>query len=169
ASVEIAAPIRLPETGTVIGAVLGLYDWQDVIALATRIRRTLAPHGLGVDVLLLDRSGTVIGESWREDVDRQAEEELRAAGARIVQRFATSPRRGYVTEAQAAALVGFAGTDDPKLGWTTLVIEPLAAAFAPVRDMERRLAVALAGVLLAALAGAPSPAPRLSPPPPALL
>src|SRR5437870_3104822 len=48
AAVEIAAPIRLPETGAVIGAVLGLYDWQDVIALATRIRRTLAPHGLRV-------------------------------------------------------------------------------------------------------------------------
>jgi len=163
-AVEIAVPIHLPETGTVIGALLGRYDWQHVIALATRIRRTLAPHGLRVDVLLLDRSGTVIGESWREDVDGQAEEELRAAGARIVQRFATSPRRGYVTEAQAAALVGFAGTDDPKLGWTTLVIEPLAAAFAPVRDMERRLAVALAGVLLAALAVATFLARRMSRP-----
>ena len=164
AAMEIAAPIRLPETGTVIGAVLGLYDWQHVIALATRIRRTLAPHGLRVDVLLLDRSGTVIGESWREDVDGQAAEELRAAGARIVQRFATSPRRGYVSEAQAGALVGFAGTDDPKLGWATLVIEPLAAAFAPVRDMERRLAVALAGVLLAALAVATFLARRMSRP-----
>src|SRR5207249_2124203 len=162
AAVEIAAPIRLPETGAVIGAVLGLYDWQDVIALATRIRRTLAPHGLRVDVLLLDRSGTVIGESWREDVDGQAAEELRAAGARIVQRFATSPRRGYVTD--AGALVGFAGADDPKLGWATLVMEPLAAAFAPVRDMERRLAVALAGVLLAALAVATFLARRMSRP-----
>ncbi|TMA97594.1 MAG: HAMP domain-containing protein, partial [Deltaproteobacteria bacterium] len=163
-AVEIAVPIHLPETGTVIGALLGRYDWQHVIALATRIRGTLAPHGLRVDVLLLDRSGTVIGESWREDVDGQAEEELRAAGARIVQRFATSPRRGYVTEVQAGALVGFAGTDDPKLGWTTLVMEPLVAAFAPVRDMERRLAVALAGVLLAALAVATFLARRMSRP-----
>src|SRR5207237_6860324 len=122
------------------------YDWQHVIALATRIRRTLAPHGLRVDVLLLDRSGTVIGESWREDVDGQAEEELRAAGARIVQRFATSPRRGYVTEAQAAALVGFGGTDDPKLGWTTLVIEPRGGGFEPVRGVERRIAGAMAGM-----------------------
>ena len=164
AAMEIAAPIRLPETGTVIGAVLGLYDWQDVIALATRIRRTLAPHGLRVDVLLLDRSGTVIGESWREDVDGQAEEELRAAGARIVQRFATSPRRGYVIEPQAGALVGFERADDRQFGRTTLVMEPLAAAFAPVRDMERRLAVALAGVLLAALAVAAFFARRMSRP-----
>ena len=164
AAVEIAAPIRLPETGTVIGALLGRYDWHHAMALATRIRRTLTPHGLRVDVLLLDRSGVVIGESWRGDVDAQAAGELRAAASRLAGRLAPSERRGYVTEAQAGALCGFKRGDDRELGWVALVMEPVVEAFAPVRDMERRLAVALTGVLLGALAVATFLARRMSRP-----
>ena len=150
-AVEIAAPIRLPEhTGEVIGALLGRYDWQK--ALESGVRRTLNVHGLGVDVLILDRSGAVIGESWHEHLDAHAEAELRATGARVAQGLVPGERRGYVTEAEAGALVGFERDDDAERGWLALVVEPLVAAFAPVRDMERRLAVALAAVLLGALA-----------------
>ena len=164
AVVEIAAPIRLPETGTVIGALFGRYDWHDAMAMATRNRRTLTPHGLQVDLLLLDRSGAVIGESWRGEVDAQAAQELRVAGLRLAQRLGTGAQRGYASEAQAGALVGFERASDRESGWLALVMEPLATAFAPVREMERRLAVALAGVLLGALGVATFLARRMSRP-----
>ncbi|TMB17120.1 MAG: HAMP domain-containing protein [Deltaproteobacteria bacterium] len=152
-AVEIAAPIRVPEqTDTVIGALLGRYDWQKAIALATRIRRTLIPHGLRVNVLLLDRRGAVIGESWGEDLGAETVGKLRAAGAQVAPSLDASRRRGYVADAQAGVLVGFERADHPEFGWVALVMEPLAEAFAPVRDMERRLAVALAAVLLVAFA-----------------
>src|SRR5438309_800424 len=116
-AVEIAAPIRVPEqTDTVIGALLGRYDWQKAIALATRIRRTLIPHGLRVNVLLLDRRGAVIGESWGEDLGAETVGKLRAAGAQVAPRLGASRRRGYVADAQAGVLVGFGRADDPELG-----------------------------------------------------
>ena len=149
-AVEIAAPIGLPEhTGGVIGALLGRYDWQR--ALATRIRRTLTLNGLKVDVLLFDRGGALIGESWHGPLDPGDQALQRAIGARVAQRLAPSQRRGYVTEAQAGLLVGFERDDDPERGWLALVMEPLTAAFTPVRDMERRLAVALGVVMFGAL------------------
>src|SRR2546428_2657446 len=107
------------------------------MALATRIRRTLTPHGLRVDVLLLDRSGVVIGESWRGDVDAQAAGELRAAASRLAGRPAPGERRGDVTQAQARALGGLKPGGDPRPRWGAPGIGPLGQALPPGPDTER--------------------------------
>src|SRR5439155_1730822 len=94
---------------------------------------------------------SLIDESGHGPLDPGDQALQRAIGARVAQRLAPSQRRGYVTEAQAGFLVGFERDDDPERGWLALVMEPLTAAFTPVRDMERRLAVALAVVMFGAL------------------
>src|SRR5439155_1752009 len=109
----------------------------DLDKRVSRFLRSLIDDGAPyLDLLCIDRGGALIGESWHGPLDPGDQALQRAMGARVAQRLAPSQRRGYVTEAQAGFLVGFERDDDPEPGWLALVMEPLTAAFTPVRDME---------------------------------
>jgi signal transduction histidine kinase len=148
-TIDIAVPIADPDRGdTVVGALVGRYDWRHAMGLVDRIRRSLLAYGLAVDVLVLDRDGAVIGESWRDDLAADEIERLRPAASGIARRLPPRARHGFLRSDAAGVLVGYDRTEDDRLGWTALVLEPQAEAFAPVRRMQQRLGLAFAVVLL---------------------
>ena len=161
-AVEIAVPIRDPDRPTTImGALIARSDWQHAMARIDRIRRSLLPHHVAVDVVVLDRDGAIVGESWRETLGEHARDRLRS-GARTLARSVTT-RRGFVESRIVGALVGWTHSDEPP-GHVALVLEPLADALAPVRRLQRSLTGALVAVLLIALAVATALAARMSGP-----
>jgi signal transduction histidine kinase len=148
AVLEIAAPVYDPDgTGKIIGALLGLYDWErQGAAITERIQRELLPLRLKADVLVLDGEGRVIAEPQ----PALAGQDLRTVGWVSAQRRApTTVGLGFVREPLADALVGYAQLDQPRPDWSALVMQPLDEAMAPVSRMQKRFALALAGVLLA--------------------
>jgi len=163
--IEIAVPIPDPERPeAVIGALVGRYDWRHALGRVAHIRESLLPHGLAVDVLVIDRAGAIIGESWRADVTEDDAPKLRLAAASVVPRLPAGERRGSLTAWVAGALIGYERAEDPGLEWLVLVMQPLADALAPVRAMQRHLGVALVAVLFGVLGVATIWATRMSRP-----
>ena len=164
ATIDIAAPILDPDEGPeVIGVMLARYDWAHVIAAADRIRRTLLPHGLAVDVLLFDRSARLLGATWR-DADEEVRGARIAAAAALARALPADSLPGWATSPTVRALLGYDRGDPAERGWLAVVMEPVGEAFGPMREMERRLLVALLAVLLGALAVATYLARRMSNP-----
>ena len=162
AVLEIAAPVYDPDgTGKIIGVLLGLYDWQQQGAAITgRIQQEVLPVKLKVDVLVLDGEGRVIAEPQ----PALAGQDLRSAGWVSAQRHAPTVRLGFMREPLADALVGYAQLEQPRPDWSTLVMQPLGEALAPVSHMQKRFALALAAVLLAGFGVAVLLADRMSRP-----
>lgn len=161
-ALEIAAPVYDPDgTGKVIGALLGLYDWErEGAALTGRIQQELTPLKLRVDVLVLDGDGAVIAEPQPALAGRN----LRLAGWQTAQRRPPTAAVGFVREPTARTLVGYAQLDQPRPEWSALVMQPLDEALAPVSRMQRRFIIALTGVLLAGFGMAVLLADRMSRP-----
>jgi len=162
-AVETWIPIPDPDRpDAVIGALLGRYDWSRAMAVVTRIRRNLLPHGLTVDVLLLGREGGTIGASWRDGLPDPDVARLEAAGIAIA---AGTPATSVVgTRIVADVLVGWDRDEPQRGGRRALVMQPLAEALGPVHVMRRRVATALALVLVGALLLAGAWAARLARP-----
>ena len=163
--VELAVPIRDPERPqVVVGALVGHYDWDHAIGLATHIRRSLLAHGLNLDLLVLDRAGILVGEVWRDDVESDDEETLRRAAMATRHQPAPGGGRGWMTMREAGALAGWERADATRGGWQAVAMEPLAEALEPVYSMRRRIGAALTLVLVGALVIARAWAGRLSRP-----
>jgi len=162
--VEIAAPVRDGGSGTVIGALLGRYDWAHVIAVAGRLRRMQLPHGLTIDILLFDGEGRPLGESWREDADAEQRQRRRDDAGVLARALRTAPVPGHILQLGVDSLVGYDRGEGRDVGWLALVIEPLDEAFLPLREMEQQLALALVAVVLGAVAVATYLAHRMSRP-----
>lgn len=159
--VEFVVPIPDPEgSRATIGALIGRYDWRTAMALADRIRRTLLPHGLTVDLLVLDRSNQLIGASWSD----AAPPARRDAVGSIARAIAPARERGWTRRPEAGVLVGYERADDDGLDWLALTFEPLAESQRPIREMQRWLVGALSALLCAALAIASYLAVRMSRP-----
>jgi signal transduction histidine kinase len=163
--IEIASPVYHPEReGMVIGALLGLYDWERVAALAARVQRNSRKLKLAVDIIILDDGGEVIAEAPPLHGPGLAGQNLRAAGWRTARRAHRDGKPGYLREAVAGALVGHAAVETPHLGWAVLVTQPLHEALAEVDELQRRLMLLLIGILLCALGVALLLANRMSRP-----
>ena len=161
-AVEVGVPIADPERpGVRIGGLIARYDWRDAADRVSRIRRDLLAHRLEVDVLVVEPEEGVVGESWRDGATPDEQERLRAAAVSL-SASAQSPR-GFVRADAARSLVGWSRRPEGD-GRTVLVLEPLSVAFGPVERLERRLGLALAAVLLAAVAIAAAFAARMSGP-----
>ncbi len=149
---EIAVPIYDPDHGgSVIGALLGLYDWRRGTAFTSRIQRNSAVLDLRVDVLVIDDGGRVIAAAPTSGDRDLLGRDLRAAGWVSAQPQPPAPRRGYLREPRADVLLGFAGLPLGRPQWTTLVTQPVNEAFAPVYRLQRRLLLVLGGVFMAAV------------------
>lgn len=165
AVIEIAAPIHDPDRpNLVIGALLGLYDWERSPELTERLQRNLAGLGITVDLLLLDEHGIVVAAPTAGRFGTLRGQNLRLAGWLSAQRRAPLQRRGYVVEPSAEALVGFARAKNSVRRWSALAMQPLGEALAPVYRMQRHLIVLLAMVLLGGLGIATVLADRMSRP-----
>ncbi len=164
-AVTLAVPIPDPEgSGTVVGVLVGYYDWSHAVGIADRIRRSLLPHGLALDIVVIDRAGDVIGATWRDGVDPSEQETLRIAASEVARAAPPAERRGHVTLSQAGMLAGWERGDDEPTAWVAVAMEPLAQSLAPVYAMRRRIGSALALVLFAGLVIATAWAARLSRP-----
>jgi len=161
ATVDLTTPIPDPDgSGTVIGALRGRYSWTVALGLAARVRRTLLPHGITVDLAVFDAAGTMIGASWRDDVVPPPT----ALAAAIAAQLKPTRERGWTTRPRDGVLVGYDRADEARLGWLAIVLEPLSEAYRPVHEMQRRLILVLGAVLLVALGIAAYLAERMSRP-----
>ena len=161
---EFAAPITATNGGPVIGALLGLYDWERITALLRRIQRTSRRLKLFADIALLDASGTVLATAPPLHGESVLGENLRDAGWRTARRGARFERPAYLHDPIPAALVGFAPMETGGTHWRVLVYQPLGEALAPIDALERHSIAVLGVVLVAALAVAWLFAQRLSRP-----
>lgn len=164
ATIDITAPIHdLDGSGHIMGALHGDYDWEHAIGLAARVRRTLLPHGLAVDVVVLNAGGEVVGSSWREDLSTDARLRLTTLAVSIGQTLPPAPALGSISRPDARSLVGYERSNDgPRI--TAVVMESLDEAYRPVRAMRQQLLVALLTVLGGALLFATAMANRMSRP-----
>jgi len=165
--IELAAPIIDPENpGTVLGALLALYDWSKLVAIAAEVGRDLSDTGVAVDLLVLNEHDIVIGEappSGATGTPGLLGHDLRADGWRSLR----SPEGAgglYVYEPHADALIGHVHLGTAMPGWTVLALQLRAEALAPIDRMRRRLLGALALVLTAGTMAATILARRMTQP-----
>jgi two-component system, NtrC family, sensor histidine kinase HydH len=128
-----------------------------------RVRQTLLPHGLTIDILLFDQAGRPVGAAWR-DADAEAHRTRIAAAAAVIRVLPAGGLPGWVSTPAVGSLLGYDRSDPTDDRWIAVVMEPLGEAFGPMREMDRRLVVALLAVLLGALAVATYLAGRMSQP-----
>ena len=145
---ELAAPIVDPEsTTTVIGALVALYDWARLTAIAADVGRDLAAAGLRIDLMLVTSDGTVIGSATPDGGDAYAGHDLGRDGWTTLGLPIGPNRREYVYEPTVDALVGRVRLHAPVASWTVFALQRRAEALAPVQRMRQRLLLALAVVL----------------------
>jgi signal transduction histidine kinase len=162
---EIAAPVVDPENPSVVlGALLALYDWSKLTAIAAEVCRDLAGAGLAIDLLMVDAAGVTIGGASHTGSDPLTGRDLRAEGWQTLAQPIGRDRIEYVYEPRADALVGRARLGAPTPGWMVLALQPRTEALAPVRRMRQRLLWALALVLAAGLSAATILARRMTRP-----
>lgn len=152
-TIELAVPIPDPDRpGERLGTLTGDYDWPQALAHTRRIRQIVEPHGLAVDVFVLDPTGRVVGESWRTGTPEARIAHVRSALAAFAHDLPAERRSGWDTDPGMDALVGWdrARADGPP--WSVFVLQPLPEALAPVTAMQRRLGSALGLVLVGGLA-----------------
>ena len=70
-----------------IGALLGLYDWERSPELTERLQRNLASLGMTVDLMILDERGVVIAAPQQGRFPQLVGQNLRTAG------WSAAPRR----------------------------------------------------------------------------
>ena len=151
AEIELGTRIYNPDApGTMIGALLGRYDWDRSTVLTERIQKNSTLLGILADVLILDDHGTVIAQAGGQPFPPLQGRNLRAAGWAAAAASLPRARPAYVHEPQISALVGYARLKAPNPQWSALVVQPLGDALAPVYRMRRRLVLLLAGVLCSA-------------------
>ena len=163
AAFAIATPIVDADGDALAGVLVAEYPWEPVDGSLQHAQHDLAALGLVVSILVIDRAGRVIGGgSWQEPSTLLGRN-LVADGWRSPGLAQEKARPSYARERAADALVGYAPVES-RLGLVTLAVQPIADAMAPVRQLQRRLIVTLAAVLIVGLALATFIAERLGRP-----
>ncbi len=164
-AIELAVPIPDPERpAEMLGVLVGDYDWGRALDRTRRIRQSVQPHGLAVDVFVLDAGAHVIGESWRTGTPAPRIAHMRTALADFARSLPADRDHGWDTDRRVDALVGWERPRATDPAWSVFVLQPLAEALAPVAAMQRRLGTALALVLAGGLALAAAVSARMSRP-----
>ncbi len=146
--IRFTIPVPDPDSRqAILGRVVALFDWTRITEVIARVRENLASVGVGVDLLIVDAQGIVIGGGAAPDGPWQP-------GDPIVLRRANAAEIGAVgyVDSDAGMLIGHAGLPSDLPSWRVVVAQPLSEAFAPARRTAKLLGTALAGTLLIALA-----------------
>ncbi len=145
---EFAVAIPDPEeAASRIGTLRALYDWRAVTAALADVQADVATQGIGVELLVLDVDGVLIGGAWTARAGLEAGADLRAAGWGA----AEDDPIFFGVDAPADALIGHAAVGLPVAAWSVVALQPRAAALAPVREMNQRLAAMLGVVIVVGL------------------
>lgn len=162
---ELAEPIVDPENPeTVIGALVAVYDWSRLTAIAADVGRDLAATGLRIDLVLVADDGTVLGANGADGGDPYTGRNLVRDGWTTLALPIGASRREYVYEPRVDALLGRVRLHAPVASWMVLALQPRAEALASVHQMRARLLMALAVVLTAGMAAATILARRMTEP-----
>lgn len=134
-SLAIATRIPDPDGGSRdLGNLVGLIDWRGVIAILDAVRGDLATREVAASLILVGSAGAAIATSGP------------AGGPTPATRASSLP-----VDAGDEWIVGSAGLDADVPPWQLHVVESLAHALAPARELTRRLALTMALALAAAL------------------
>jgi signal transduction histidine kinase len=158
-AVLLTTPAPDPDDeASVIGALVGILDWQGLTRVMNNVREEFARLGLTTEVFIVDADGKVVGGTAATATTSTALNWAALAGR--------GPLRDpdYVVQQRAGLLVGRATLAAGLPAWRLLIVEPLTTALAPARGLTRRLAVALALTLAAALGVATVAARRVARP-----
>ena len=132
-----------------LGTLVGVFDWAALTAVTRTVQSDLAAQEIAVEVLVCAEDGTILGGARAANathetsgvVERGALEAARAP--LVAPDWAVQPATGLIVGRAALA------RDLPR--WRLLVAEPRALALAPVASLQRRMALTLGVVLVAAL------------------
>jgi hypothetical protein len=112
---EFAVAIADPEDATAtLGTLLATYDWRATTATLAAVRDGVAVLGIGVELLVLDAGGRVIGGTGRDAGAGEGPDVVRTDGWRI----ARSDGPAYGVEPSVDALVGRAALGEGDPGWS---------------------------------------------------
>jgi signal transduction histidine kinase len=138
-------PVRDPDKGaSVIGSLIGLYDW-DLLTEATRsAERDLAAQDIETRVLVVRSDGSIIGGSPFDPPQSQA-------AAAEWSRAAVVREPGHAVLTDAGWLMGRASLGSEFSDWRLLIVESLADALRPARDLTERVLILLGVTLAVAL------------------
>jgi two-component system sensor histidine kinase HydH len=162
---ELAAPIVDPESpDAVLGALLAVYDWSRLTAIAADVGRDLAAAGLRIDILIVGDDGTVLGGTTADGGDPYTGRNLARDGWTTLALPVGPSRREYVYEPRIDALLGRVRLQGPVATWMVVALQPRMEALAPVHEMRARMLLALALVLAAGVAAAAILARRMTDP-----
>jgi signal transduction histidine kinase len=145
----MTTPIPDPdETRRVLGTLVGLLDWEEILSVTRTVRRDLVAQGIAADVLVCRSDGTVIGGARSSAADDPARRE----GLAVSARGAPASGPDYTVHAGAGLIVGRATLAPELANWRVLVVELRTHALAPARQLSRRLVLTMGLALAAALA-----------------
>jgi signal transduction histidine kinase len=144
----VAAPIPDPDDSMrTIGTLVGVYDWGRITGVTETVRRELAAQGTRTRVLVTAPDGSILGgtalspaeqiefpQGWLDPLESRARSES-----------------GFAVLPQAGFLIGYAGFGVGTTGWQLVIVERLADALAPARQLTTRLGTILALTLIVAL------------------
>ena len=148
-SVVMTTPIPDPDAaGRLLGTLVGLFDWDRLIAVTESVQRDLAAQGIAADVLVARADGTVLGGARSVALDAPGPGVDLAAVASGV----PAAHSDYTVDPDAALIIGRAELPPDLPDWRLLVIESRAHALAPVRRLSGHLVLTMGLALVAALA-----------------
>jgi|GEM_PF-6610 len=138
------APLPDPDDpARVLGVLAGAFAWDALVTATRVVQRDLAQQGIAVHVLVCDARGEVLGGVRMQDRAGPARAELAAAAE-----LTGAP--GWL--AQSETISGRAALASDLPPWRIVVMQSREDALAPVTSLQRRMALTLGALLLAALA-----------------
>ncbi len=129
-----------------IGVLVGVYDWALLTRVIHDVKSGLAGQDIRADVVIARHDGTIIGGLAAGHL----EESLANAKWDGVGAVGFDRSEFYVLPG-SELLVGRAALGPEFSDWQLLIVEPFSDAFAPVRQLTRRLGVTLVLTLAVAL------------------
>lgn len=159
----IATPIVDADADALAGVLVAEYPWESVGGALQHAQHDLAALGLVVSILVVDRTGTVVGGGWWQEPSPLLGHDLVRDGWASPGLAQDRQRPSYTHDHAAGALVGYAPAEQ-RLGLVTLAVQPIDDAIAPVLQLQRHLILVLAAVLIVGLALATFIAERLGRP-----
>jgi signal transduction histidine kinase len=141
-----SAPDEEAPAGEVIGLVAATLNWSEILYLVNTARiGEVADQSPAAYAVLIDERGLALTQPYFDERELMLEHNLKDKGLRAAA-LAVQRRNGFVAEQDLyghPALIGFAASqgyrDFRGSGWSVLVFQRAAEAFAPIRTLRMQI------------------------------